>query len=640
MTSTSLMMIILVILPFYSWCATPTVAANLSPANIDGLKAQFQTAMKSFSDVASIHYTLAGIKELGVVPPDTYCNDIKKLVDKSDVESIFHATEAARALANCKLPAEEYRALLTSTLQSDKSTTAEVYYAVRASVNLGLNVDESRVEKRLNALAKTDDSVASQGYALLTGAQLSQPIAKFYADTINDLVQQADEVDGRTLQYEGGVGTTALLVNAFYEVAEKAGVPVKIDPKQLIKFASYFSTKRHVATLRSAYYLTKVFKYLSDRKNTIPVVVSRTTPAAVSAQNPSVFVSVSNLFGQPVGEIFVVAESAKRKEDGAVVISKQKLTAKDSTSSIFELPFYDAKIPRGFYTIHLTLTPRGDEKLIGLTDNTIEVKVTSEAALENAELNVADRDSTAQAKTHKLTYPNALSEKLDLHSHQKLIIKFQVKDKRTGEYVRTQQAFIRFTNKKSKKEIIYLAEAVSGATAQYKAEMDLTSNAADFRYQSGAYDLVVIVGDSLLQNAFEWKVNDNVQLTFHEDSLADKNHQDLYLPRPEIIHQFRVEEKRPPTIVSLVFSGLTLLPLLILLVSWLRLGFNLSGMPLGLSPLVFHASHGAAFALMFVYWKYLDMFQTIRYLALISIPLFLAGHRVLAILAARREKKV
>jgi hypothetical protein len=44
----------------------------------------------------------------------------------------------------------------------------------------------------------------------------------------------------------------------------------------------------------------------------------------------------------------------------------------------------------------------------------------------------------------------------------------------------------------------------------------------------------------------------------------------------------------------------------------------------------------AVFALMFFYWKYLDMFQTIRYLALISIPLFIFGHRVLAILAARR----
>jgi oligosaccharyltransferase complex subunit delta (ribophorin II) len=266
MKSTSFIIIILVLLPIYSWCATPTVAANLYSANLDGLKSQFQTALKSFSDVASIHYTLAGLKELGVQPPDSSCNDIKKLVDKTNIESIYHATEAAKILNNCKLPVEDYRSTVSSAIQSGKSTTAEIYYAVSSSVNLGLNIDESAIEKRLTSLAKTDDSILSQGYALLTGAQLSQPIAKYYADTINDLVQQADEVDGRTLQYEGGVSTTALVFNAFYEVAEKADSPIKIDPKQLLKFASYFSTKRHVATLRSAYYLTKAFKYLSDSK--------------------------------------------------------------------------------------------------------------------------------------------------------------------------------------------------------------------------------------------------------------------------------------------------------------------------------------------------------------------------------------
>ena len=97
------MMIILILLPIYSWCATGTVATNLVPANLDGLKAQFQAAMKSFSDVASLHYTLAGIKELGVQSPDSFCNEIKKLVVKSDIESIYHATEAARTLANCKV---------------------------------------------------------------------------------------------------------------------------------------------------------------------------------------------------------------------------------------------------------------------------------------------------------------------------------------------------------------------------------------------------------------------------------------------------------------------------------------------------------------------------------------------------------
>ncbi len=103
MTSTSFMIIILVLLPIYSWCATSTVATNLHPANLDGLKNQFQTAIKSFSDVASLHYALAGSKELGVQPPDSFCNDIKRLVEKTNIESIYHATEAAKSLTNCKV---------------------------------------------------------------------------------------------------------------------------------------------------------------------------------------------------------------------------------------------------------------------------------------------------------------------------------------------------------------------------------------------------------------------------------------------------------------------------------------------------------------------------------------------------------
>ncbi len=60
------------------------------------------------------------------------------------------------------------------------------------------------------------------------------------------------------------------------------------------------------------------------------MAVTRISPAAISKQNPSVLVSVSNLLGQSVGEMSVVAESAKRKDDGVVVISKQKLTPKAS----------------------------------------------------------------------------------------------------------------------------------------------------------------------------------------------------------------------------------------------------------------------------------------------------------------------
>ncbi|CAF3588586.1 unnamed protein product, partial [Rotaria sp. Silwood2] len=70
-----------------------------------------------------------------------------------------------------------------------------------------------------------------------------------------------------------------------------------------------------------------------------------------------------------------------------------------------------------------------------------------------------------------LTYPNALSNNLEIDYHQKLIIKFQIKNKQTDEFIRVQQTFLRITNKKSNKEIIYLAEATNGVNSEYKVEV-------------------------------------------------------------------------------------------------------------------------------------------------------------------------
>ena len=74
-------------------------------------------------------------------------------------------------------------------------------------------------------------------------------------------------------------------------------------------------------------------------------------------------------------------------------------------------------------------------------------------------------------ESSRLTYPKALSDKLDVDYHQKLIVKFQIKDQQGGEFLRVQQAFLRFINKKSNKEVIYLAEATGGVNALYKVEV-------------------------------------------------------------------------------------------------------------------------------------------------------------------------
>jgi len=44
----------------------------------------------------------------------------------------------------------------------------------------------------------------------------------------------------------------------------------------------------------------------------------------------------------------------------------------------------------------------------------------------------------------------------------------------------------------------------------------------------------------------------------------------------------------------------------------------------------------AIFALYFMYWTHLNMFETIKYLCVIAVPTFILGHQLLSSIAAKR----
>lgn len=55
---------------------------------------------------------------------------------------------------------------------------------------------------------------------------------------------------------------------------------------------------------------------------------------------------------------------------------------------------------------------------------------------------------------------------------------------------------------------------------------------------------------------------------------------------------FREPEKRPPAMVSNLFTGLCLAPVLLLLILWAKLGINISNFPFSLSAIAFHVGLG------------------------------------------------
>lgn len=131
------------------------------------------------------------------------------------------------------------------------------------------------------------------------------------------------------LQFEGGLSVTATVISGAYRLAKVVGKAPPITKEQANKFAEYFVSRKSVQTLKGAFYLLDVSSVLVDNPFHIPVAITLASKAAVSKNEPKFQVKVTNILGQNVKSVNVVADSATRTIDDAVVLSQKQLTPKD-----------------------------------------------------------------------------------------------------------------------------------------------------------------------------------------------------------------------------------------------------------------------------------------------------------------------
>lgn len=95
----------------------------------------------------------------------------------------------------------------------------------------------------------------------------------------------------------------------------------------------------------------------------------------------------------------------------------------------------------------------------------------------------------------------------------------------------------------------------------------MSSHAKDFAGVSGQYALRLILGDASVANPIDWHFADiTVSVPEEPSQPVKKSQQIVYTKLPEIVHQFREQEKRPPAVVSDVFAVICALPALLLLI--------------------------------------------------------------------------
>ncbi|CAH2292182.1 dolichyl-diphosphooligosaccharide--glycosyltransferase subunit 2 isoform X1 [Pelobates cultripes] len=583
------------------------------------------------TDLESAYYYVVGFYHVGasVLDEQTACDFIRSKVDHGSVDSLFYAAQSSQALSNCEVTiSNETRDLLLGAVSED-STVNQIYHAVGALNGFGLPLASQEVVGALTTRLSKEENVLATIEALLTASLLSQQAdMRGIVEEIEDLVARLDDLGGQYLQFEEGLEATALFVAATYRLSDHVGVEPALKEEQIVQLMNAIFSRKNFESHSEAFSVALAASALSHNRYHIPLVVIPDGPAAVSHKQPLLRLRVTNVLSQPLTEAKVKVNYAKSSSTKATVLQQTTFSASGDT---FELNFMETKPASGYYDFSISV--EGDSRYLA-SQVELKVKVSTEVGIGNVDLSIVDKDQSMSPKTARVVYPSKAKGSFTADSHQNFALSFQLTDVNTGASLTPHQTFVRLHNQKTGQEVVFVAEPDSKNI--YRFELDPSERKSEFDSASGTYALYLIIGDATLENPILWNIADLVIKFPEEDIPTPIQSKNLFTPKQDIQHLFREPEKRPPNVVSTTFTALVLSPLLLLFILWIKVGVNISNFSFSPSTLIFHLGHAAMLGLMYVYWTQLDMFQTLKYLAILGTITFLAGNRMLAQKAVKR----
>ncbi|CAB3408054.1 unnamed protein product [Caenorhabditis bovis] len=215
-------------------------------------------------------------------------------------------------------------------------------------------------------------------------------------------------------------------------------------------------------------------------------------------------------------------------------------------------------------------------------------------------------------------------------ANQRLYVKFDIQKKSDKSKVAPEQVFLRFEHSTGEDVILALE---SQSTGGYLYDTSLRVAAKKFNHLTGSFKASLIVGGKTVKNPINWTFADLELALPSNPPIVPKSQKISYDVLPEIVHQFRQPEKRPPAVISDAFTIICLLPLAFLLAVWFKIGINFDNAPASPWVIIFHGGLAGILALYLYFWIKIDMFETLKYLSVLGFITFVAGNRVLRALA-------
>ncbi|CAG8784286.1 16052_t:CDS:2, partial [Dentiscutata erythropus] len=228
-----------------------------------------------------------------------------------------------------------------------------------------------------------------------------------------------------------------------------------------------------------------------------------------------------------------------------------------------------------------------------------------------------------------IPYPSSFDKPIQLTSGDDFKMIFVVTDKQTQKGVQPHQAFLTLTSEENGNQIPIIVRVRENGKA--KVELDMKSAPNELLSSPGNHSLDLIIGAFSHNDPLKYHVGTlEVDVPIQSSGPSPV----VYGPKPEIHHIFRPDEKLPPIWLSYSFMAIILIPWLFLIGAWAYIGVNVSLLAnapeSALMSLIFLGTLLGIEILFYNYWTHLNIFQTLTWLAGLSIVAFITGQKALS----------
>ncbi|KAL9255710.1 Dolichyl-diphosphooligosaccharide--protein glycosyltransferase subunit 2-like protein [Drosera capensis] len=491
------------------------------------------------------------------------------------------------------------------------------------------------------SLAPLDVDLSLIGSVKTSIAKLFESIEKY-----DDGALYFDEkiVDAR--DYQGPLSTSLSVVHGFVALADVTSEAINVPREKLLGLAKFFLCVGMPGNAHDFYSQIDSLALLERNNFSIPLILSLPSTVLSLTRKDQLKVTLNTVLGSSAPPVSVkLVQAAVSGSKDSPIINNQELRF-DSASGFHVLDSLPESADVGPYEFSFRVDlPDADISNFYATGGITKVSIylTGLTKLEGAEIAILDSDHGSIDTKNKLELAGKNSVALSANHLQKMRLSFTLSSP-LGNAFKPHQVLLKLRYETNIEHVF----VIGNSGKQFELILDFLELVDKLYYLSGRYDIELTVGDAVMENSFVQPlghINLELPTTPEKAARPPPPPVDPYLrygPKAEISHIFRAPEKRPPREVSLVFLGLTLVPLGGFLIGLLSFGVSLKGFPTSAVPAVFailfHLGIAGVLTLYLLFWLKLNLFTTLKILGFLGVFLLFTGHRILSHLASVSAK--